>query len=191
MICNLLNYLLLLMPGKWKWKSLFHFGALYSPWNSPGQNIGVGSLSLLQEIFPGIEPRSPTLWVDSLPVEPQEKLPWSSLSRIQGYPQDERHRRERWHRETKLRWSRVCSFILKRSFYTLIYTFPEVKDAESCRVSSRFHQFWPLLKPGCFLHTFSFTRVLCYVHYFLAQRPVDILWPFSDKGWSTRKLVFP
>ena len=26
--------------------------ALYSPWNSPGQNTGVGSLSLLQEIFP-------------------------------------------------------------------------------------------------------------------------------------------
>ena len=25
---------------------------LYSPWNSPGQNIGVGSLSLLQVIFP-------------------------------------------------------------------------------------------------------------------------------------------
>ena len=25
---------------------------LYSPWNSPGQNAGVGSLSLLQRIFP-------------------------------------------------------------------------------------------------------------------------------------------
>ena len=25
---------------------------LYSPWNSPGQNIGGGSLSLLQGIFP-------------------------------------------------------------------------------------------------------------------------------------------
>ena len=25
---------------------------LYSPWNSPGQNTGVGSLSLLQEMFP-------------------------------------------------------------------------------------------------------------------------------------------
>ena len=25
---------------------------LYSPWNSPGQNTGVGSLSLLQEVFP-------------------------------------------------------------------------------------------------------------------------------------------
>ena len=31
---------------------------LYSPWNSPGQNTGVGSLSLLQEIFPtqGLNP---------------------------------------------------------------------------------------------------------------------------------------
>ena len=41
-----------------KWKSLScvplfvgHHG-LYSPWNSPGQNTGVGSLSLLQGIFP-------------------------------------------------------------------------------------------------------------------------------------------
>ena len=41
----------------WKWKSLscvrlFATLWLYSPWNSPGQNTGVGSLSLLQGIFP-------------------------------------------------------------------------------------------------------------------------------------------
>ena len=49
---------------------------LYSPWNSPGQNTGVGSLSLLQGNLPnpGIEPRSPTLQADSLPAEPQGKL---------------------------------------------------------------------------------------------------------------------
>ena len=48
---------------------------LYSPWNSPGQNTGVGSLSLLQEIFPtpGIRPRCPTLQADSLPAEPPGK----------------------------------------------------------------------------------------------------------------------
>ena len=47
---------------------------LYSPWNSPGQNIGVGSLSLLQGFLPnpGIKPRSPTLQAGSLPAEP----PW-------------------------------------------------------------------------------------------------------------------
>ena len=42
---------------------------LYHPWNSPGQNTEVGGLSLLQ----GIEPRSPALWADSLPVESQGK----------------------------------------------------------------------------------------------------------------------
>ena len=43
---------------------------LYRPWNSPGQNPGVGSLSLLQGIFPaGIKPRSPAMQEDSLPAE--------------------------------------------------------------------------------------------------------------------------
>ena len=46
---------------------------LYSPWSSPGQNPGVGSLSLLQGIFPtGIEPRSPALQGTSLPAETQK-----------------------------------------------------------------------------------------------------------------------
>ena len=44
--------------AEWKWKliSLVWLFAtpwtIYSPWNSPGQNTGVGSLSLLQGIFP-------------------------------------------------------------------------------------------------------------------------------------------
>ena len=47
---------------------------LYSPGNSPGQNTGVGSISLLQGIFPiGTEPRSPSLQADSLSAEPQGK----------------------------------------------------------------------------------------------------------------------
>ena len=43
---------------------------LDSPWNSPGQNARVGSLSLLQDLpNPGIKPRSPALQADSLPAE--------------------------------------------------------------------------------------------------------------------------
>ena len=42
---------------------------LYSPWNSPGQNTGVGSLSLSR----GSKPRSPALQADSLPAEPPGK----------------------------------------------------------------------------------------------------------------------
>ena len=37
------------------------------------QETGVGSHSLLQEIFPGIEHMSPTLQVDSFPFDPPEK----------------------------------------------------------------------------------------------------------------------
>ena len=52
---------------------------LYSPWNSPGQNIRVSSCSLLQGIFLtqglnlGVEPRSSALQMDSLPGEPPGK----------------------------------------------------------------------------------------------------------------------
>ena len=48
----------LFVKEKWKSKSLsvvstsLQLHGLYSPWNSPGQNTGVGSLSLLQGIFP-------------------------------------------------------------------------------------------------------------------------------------------
>ena len=62
---------------------------LYSPWNSPGQNTGVSSLSLLQGIFPtqGFEPRSPVLQADSLPTEPQGKFRISNIKsqNIHGY----------------------------------------------------------------------------------------------------------
>ena len=46
---------------------------LYSPWNSLGQNTGMGSLSPASADLPnpGIKPRSPALQADSLPAEPQ------------------------------------------------------------------------------------------------------------------------
>ena len=47
---------------------------LYSPWNSVGQNNGVGSLFLLLGIFqPRDHTKFPTLQADSIPVEPQGK----------------------------------------------------------------------------------------------------------------------
>ena len=44
---------------------------LYSPWNSPGQNMGVGSHSLSPGDLPdpGIQPGSPALQANSLPSE--------------------------------------------------------------------------------------------------------------------------
>ena len=47
---------------------------LYSPWNSPSQNSGIGSLSLLQGIFPTQRSNpGPQHRRDSLPAEPQGK----------------------------------------------------------------------------------------------------------------------
>ena len=47
---------------------------LYSSWNSPGQNTGVGSSPSSGNLpNAGIEPSSPTLQVDSLPAEPPGK----------------------------------------------------------------------------------------------------------------------
>ena len=48
---------------------------LYSPWNSPGQNTTVSSLSLLPGGLPnpGIEPRSPAWQAYTFPAEPQGK----------------------------------------------------------------------------------------------------------------------
>ena len=45
---------------------------LYSLWNSPGQNTGMGSLSLAPGDLPnpGIKPRPLALQADSLPAEP-------------------------------------------------------------------------------------------------------------------------
>ena len=56
---------------------------LCSPWKSPDQNTGVGSLLLLQGIIPTqVKHRSPTLQTDSLSAEPQVKpLPKKSKAK--------------------------------------------------------------------------------------------------------------
>ena len=57
---------------------------LYSPWNSPGQNAGMGSLSFSRG---SSQLRSPALQADSLPAEPQwtpKNTAVGSLSLLQG-----------------------------------------------------------------------------------------------------------
>ena len=63
-----------------------------SPWNSPGQNTGVGSLSLLQGIFPtqGSNPGLPTWQADSLPAEPQGKpIAYRRISIVMFLPESQ------------------------------------------------------------------------------------------------------
>ena len=58
---------------------------LYSPWNSPGQNFGVGSFSLLQGIFPTLESNQGTLHCrqiqDNMELVRKYKI-WRSSHRI-------------------------------------------------------------------------------------------------------------
>ena len=68
------------IAGPWKWKSLNRVWLFGTPWiiqsmDSPGQNTGVGSLSLLQGISPTQGSNRSLLhcrWI-SLPAEPQGK----------------------------------------------------------------------------------------------------------------------
>ena len=69
-------------------KSLRPHG-LYSPWNSPGQNTGVGTHSLIHGIFQtqGSNPGLPHLQADSLPADAEgkpKKTGVGSLSLLQG-----------------------------------------------------------------------------------------------------------
>ena len=81
-------YNVALVPGIQQSKSVIHESesrpvmsnflrphGLYSPWNSPSQNTGVGSLSLLQGIFPtqGSNPGLSHYRQIFLPAEPQGK----------------------------------------------------------------------------------------------------------------------
>ena len=72
-----------LLNGKKKWKSrptlCDSMEYTVSPWISPGQNTGVGSLPLLKGIFPTqVEPRSPALQADYLPTELSGKHLWKT-----------------------------------------------------------------------------------------------------------------
>ena len=100
--------------GCWKWKSLSHVWLfatpwIYSPWNSPGQNPGVGSLPG-DLPNPGLEPRSPTLQVDSLSAEPPGK-PYGILESNKSLPSN-CSSLQVWISPTT--WIQIC---LKSKFY--------------------------------------------------------------------------
>ena len=64
---------------KWKWKSLSHVWLIVTPWYTVHGILQARILEWVAFPFsrdlpnPGVEPRSPTLQVDSLPAESQEK----------------------------------------------------------------------------------------------------------------------
>ena len=80
------------------------------------------------------------------------------------------------------------SFIFKRYLYTFLY----IEENERCKViqsQPKHSSSFALIETRIFLHTFPINNIVYIV--FWPWRPVNILWPSFDKGFSTRKLIFP
>ena len=79
---------------KWKWKSLSHVRLFATPWTTQSMEFsrpeywsGYPFPSPGDLPNPGIEPRSPTLQVDSLTAEPQGKPKHTGVGRLSLFPQ--------------------------------------------------------------------------------------------------------
>ena len=111
--------------------------------------------SLTRDLLCLRRPQAPSGWGEDAKrlldwvLEAQAKKWTQRASVLQGVSlkkKREREReteRERDRQRPELRWSGIRSFIFKRGFYTLSYTFLEMKDIEVCRVSSTIHLFNP------------------------------------------------
>ena len=94
--------------------------------------------------------------------------------------QPEKRERER-EKERKTRGDQALMklglqlYFQKELLYPELHTFPEVKDTKSRRVSSTLHQFDLHGDQDVFCIPFHLQGSLCYVHYLLAQRPINIL----------------
>ena len=106
---------------------------LYSPWNSPGENTGVGSLSLLQ----GIKPRSSALQADSLPAEPQGSWWWTGKPGMLQSTGSQRVGHD-WATELNwksfdLSWSLNSSFIHKWLYNIMHWRYAKYQFIKLCQ----------------------------------------------------------
>ena len=93
---------------------------LYSPWNSPGQNTGVGSRSLLQRIFPiqGLNPSLPHCRQILYQLSHQGS-PWLSLTAVRSHafqfkPEPAVNAGiRRWHSKKFSQKKRIISFLTR------------------------------------------------------------------------------
>ena len=93
------------------------------------------------------------------------------------------------HGETKLRWARPITLFSKGTFILWLVHRGKWKMQSHTESAQTLHLFCLYWNQDFFLHTFPINNVVYII--FWPWRPVDILWPFFDKGCSTRKLIFP
>ena len=109
---------------------------LYSPWNSPGQNTGMGSLFFSRgSSQPRDWTQSPALWAESLPAEPQGKpkntgvgslFQWISLT--QESNQGLLHCTQILYQLTYQRSPYVCMYIYNSILYIGLHYSAMIKE---------------------------------------------------------------
>ena len=96
--------------------------------------------------------------------------------------------KKEWHGETKLQWARPITLFSKGTFKAWLVHRGKWKMQSHAESAQTLHLFCLYWSQDFFLHTFPINNVVYNI--FWPWRPVDILWPFFDKGCSTRKLIF-
>ena len=115
------------------------------------------------------------------------EVPRSSLSRVQGYPQE--GRRWRMKKDIKIKNDTGWPSFSERGPFTLFFSgllYPElyIQQGEKCSQLN-------IPSVITFINIrFLLVRVLFSVHHLLYRRPVDIPWPLFDKCWSARTIIF-
>ena len=134
----------------------------------------------------------PLVWVLEARASKQTRAPprprWEFSLKRRGREREKERERDSTQgrpgfQETSLRsWSEklVHPLLFGKAFYTFGCTQRSMDNTKLCSVSSL--DSYP--DQAFSLHTQLYTQVLGDLHYLLARRPINILWPFSDKGNS-------
>ena len=85
-------------------------------------------------------------------------------------------------------WSWSVTLFFREAFIPWLVCSGKWKMQSHTESAQTLHLFC-LSKPGFFLHTFPINNIVYII--FWPWRPVNILWSSFDKGFSTRKLIFP
>ena len=90
--------------------------------------------------------------------------------------------RKEQHGVTKLQWAKPVTLVSEGALIPWVVRWAKWKMQSQLNIPSVLTFIDIRFLPA---------RVLFFVHYLLAQRPLDILWPLFDKGWSPKTFTFP
>ena len=177
----------MLCPWEWKWKSLILSDSLlphglYSPWNSPGQNTGVGSPSLLQRIFPIHRSNPGLLYCRQIlyQLSQQGNPRVGSLSILQQIFRTQESNRCLLHfRQILYQLShkgspRILGWIVTYSF-SRVSSWPRNRTRVSC-IAGRFFTNWTM-REALYFSSVSTTTILYSIQY-LSLQVLPLIWVF-------------